>query len=120
MLKTASECIMALCLVCCSVGTASAQGKGGGGGGGGSVKPVTLRWVGNITAIVRTEGGFLVTVGTSYYAVGTGFVDANTKIKLNGSSGSFTGEDLRVGDLAQMDVLWPSRTTVKMEVTGLR
>lgn len=113
---------MALCLVCCSVGTVSAQGKGGGGGngGGGSVKPVTLRWVGTITSIIEADGGYYVTVGTSYYAVGTGFVDSRTSIKLNGSSGEFTGADLRIGDLAQMDVLWPSRLTTKMEVTGLR
>ncbi len=42
------------------------------------------------------------------------------QIKLNSSSGGFTGADLRIGDQAQMDALWPSRIVTKMEVTGLR
>lgn len=76
--------------------------------------------MGTITNIVATADGFTVTLGTSYYAVGTGTVNSSTKIKLNGDSSGVTGADLQVGDLAQMDVLWPSRVTVKMEVTGTR
>ncbi len=88
-------------------------GGGGGRGGGGSVKPLTIRWVGTITAIAPKADGAVVTLGTSYYAVGTGTVDSSTKIKLNGTSSGVTGGDLRLGDVAQMDVLWPSRVVVK-------
>ncbi len=116
-----SLCTIALVSICTLASVCNAQGGGGGGrGGGGSVKPLTIRWVGTITAIAPKADGAVVTLGTSYYAVGTGTVDSSTKIKLNGTSSGVTAGDLRLGDVAQMDVLWPSRVVVKMEVTGAR
>jgi hypothetical protein len=118
--KMLKKCFVgALLAVACMFSFAAVANGAGKGGGGGSTKPLTVRWVGNITAITSTADGLVVTLGTSYYAVGTGLVNADTKIKFNGSS-SGTPADLRVGDLAQMDVLWPSRVAVKMEVVGTR
>lgn len=91
----------------------------GGGSGGGSTKPVSIRYVGVITSMVVTDSGVLVTVGTSYYNVGTALVTADTRIKLNGLSNAAI-TDIAIGDTAQIDLLWPSRTATKMEVIGVR
>lgn len=114
---------IALLIFSCPMET-MAQGKGGGGGGGGggkggANKPLTVRYVGIITNLQPTPNGVIITVGTSYYAVGSALITADTKIKLNGSSGA-TVFDLRLGDTAQIDLLWPSRVATKIEVIGGR
>jgi hypothetical protein len=121
MIKRVAQLCIALAVMASvmSVSLAAGPASGGGGGGGGSTKPVTFRWTGIITNITVGADGASITVGTSYYAVGTGFVTSNTKIKLNGSSGA-TLADLRLGDTAQLDVVWPSREIVKVEATGIR
>lgn len=114
---------VAVALVSLSVAPSYAQGGGGGGGGngggGGGVKKTTVRWTGTITSIKAVSGGVEITLGTSYYAVGTGIATSDTKISLNGAS-SVPVSELRVGDVAEMRVFWPSRIIQKMEVTGDR
>ncbi|MFO1062241.1 MAG: hypothetical protein U0892_00020 [Pirellulales bacterium] len=121
MLKFACSTVLALAILSLSATQPlSAAGGGGGGGGGGSVKPMTVRLTGYVTAIQPAIGGVQVTLGTSYYSTGTFLVTADTKIIINGSSSGATVADLRLGDFAQADVNWVSRMATKLEAVGLR
>lgn len=115
--------VTALAIVSCvlAAGAVAAGGGAGGGGGtgGGSTKPLTFRITGSIVGITPTIGGVNVTLGTSYYPVGTALITSDTKIKLNGDS-SATVAELRLGDVAQIDMNWISKMATKVEATGLR
>ncbi len=60
----------------------------------------------------------LLTVGTSYYSTGTVLVTNDTKVRLNGSQ--TTVGNLRLGDYADIKLLWPSRLATNIEVVGAR
>ena len=87
-------------------------GASGGSGGGGS-KQTTVKYTGIITSMVETPNGVIVTVGTSYYTIGSALITPGTSIKLDGSSAEIW--DLAVGDTAAIIALWPSQEAIKVE-----
>ncbi len=120
MFKQIIKKLAALAIVGCVLATGAVAAGGGGGGGGGSTKPLTYRITGTIVNMSPVIGGVSITLGTSYYPVGTVIVTPDTKIKLNGSSSSVSVADLRLGDIAQIDYFWVSKFATKIEATGLR
>ncbi len=118
-LRIVAAMALALTLIAVDASTSFAQ-KGGNGGGGGN-KPagqVSIKYVGYITNLQPTANGVLLTVGTSYYSTGTVLVTNDTKIRLNGSQ--TTAGNLRLGDYAEIKLLWPSRLATNIEVVGAR
>jgi hypothetical protein len=85
-----------------AAGGSNSGGGGGGGGGGGSVKTLEVRITGYITAINYETGA--VTVGNSYYNVGTVTVTSTSKLSLD--NGACVLDDLVVGDWAEVRYDW--------------
>lgn len=86
---------------------------GASGGSGGGTKVMTVKYTGIITSMVETPNGVIVTVGTSYYSVGSVLVTPDTSIKLDGSYAEVW--DLAIGDTAAIVSLWPSQEAIKIE-----
>ena len=118
MIRSLKIAMVALVLVASSVSLIHARG-GSGCGGGGSVKPVTVRLAGYITAMRPVVGGVQVTLGTSYYATGTVLVNSSTKIRVNGV-GDASVNDLRLNDFAEVDMIVVSKIAAKLEAVGAR
>ena len=105
MLKRIGGWFLAAMLTVSMAGVLDAAGgsnSGGGGGGGGSVKTLEVRITGYITAINYETG--VVTVGNSYYNVGTVTVTSTSKLSLD--NGACILEDLVVGDWAEVRYDW--------------
>lgn len=84
------------------------------GGGGGGSRPMTVKFTGYITAMVEAPEGLYVTVGTSYYNVGTALVTPDTKVTINQTN--TTDYLLYIGDYATITATYPGYVATKLEI----
>jgi hypothetical protein len=109
-------CVALTLVVTASTPSTFASGgkSGGGGGGGGSTKPVESRVTGYVTAIDYTAR--TITIGASYYGMGSLKVDSSTKISLNTVNCAF--EDLKIGTWVEARYDFATKIATKLSATG--
>ena len=92
--KTLGGLLVALAAIL-MVSAGQAYAGGGGSGGGGGVAH-GIQVVGKITALNKSSGSVTLTIGTYYNPTAVFYVDATTKVTLNGKSSLLS--DMKVGD----------------------
>jgi hypothetical protein len=103
--------VFALALAGGTVLASGGSGGSGGGGGGGGSTYVLQGYISDLDPIHST-----LTIGTSYYNIGTAIITGDTRVTRNGVN--CTANDLELGDFASVRVNFATGVATKIEAVG--